>query len=49
MALFNEVTGAANKGLTVKRDFTGVAQGDVINATEVTLTFSTADASLTSR
>ena len=42
--LLNEVTGAANKGLTVKRDFTGVAQGDVINATEVTLTFSTADA-----
>jgi flagellin len=40
-----EVTGASNKGLTVKRDFSGVAQGDVINASEVTLTFSTADAS----
>jgi flagellin len=43
--LLEEVTGAANKGLTVKRDFTGVAQGDVLNATEVTLTFSTADTS----
>jgi flagellin-like hook-associated protein FlgL len=43
--LLEEVTGASNKGLTVKRDFAGVAQGDVINASEVTLTFSTADAS----
>ena len=32
-----EVTGAANKGLTVQRDFVGAAQGDVINATEITL------------
>ena len=40
-----EVTGAANKGLTVQRDFVGAAQGDVINATEITLAFSTSDAS----
>ena len=39
-----EVTGQSNKGLTVQRDFSGAAQGDVINASEVTLTFSTADA-----
>ena len=43
--LSEEVTGQSNKGLTVKRDFSGAAQGDVINASEVTLTFSTADAS----
>ena len=42
--LLEEVTGASNKGITVKRDFSGAAQGDVINASEVTLTFSTADA-----
>ena len=39
-----EVTGASNKGLTVQRDFSGAAQGDVINASEITLTFSTSDA-----
>ena len=43
--LLEEVTGASNKGLTVKRDFSGAAQGDVINASEVTLAFSTSDAS----
>ena len=42
--LLQEVTGASNKGLDVKRDFSGAAQGDVINASEITLTFSTADA-----
>ena len=42
--LLEEVTGASNKGITVQRDFTGAAQGDVVNASEVTLTFSTADA-----
>ena len=42
--LLEEVTGASNKGITVQRDFSGAAQGDVINASEITLTFSTADA-----
>ena len=42
--LLEEVTGASNKGITVKRDFSGAAQGDVLNASEITLTFSTADA-----
>ena len=31
--------------LQLKRDFSGAAQGDVINASEITLTFSTSDAS----
>ena len=42
--LLQEVTGASNKGLDVQRDFAGAAQGDVINASEITLTFNTADA-----
>ena len=42
--LLEEVTGASNKGITVQRDFSGAAQGDVLNASEITLTFSTADA-----
>ncbi|MDA9690089.1 flagellin [Betaproteobacteria bacterium] len=42
--LLQEVTGASNKGITVQRDFSGAAQGDVINASEITLAFSTSDA-----
>ena len=42
--LLEEVTGASNKGITVQRDFSGAAQGDVLNASEITLTFNTADA-----
>ena len=42
--LLEEVTGASNKGITVQRDFSGAAQGDVLNASEITLTFSTSDA-----
>ena len=40
----DSVTGNANKSITVDRTSTA-AQGDVINASEVTLTFSTANAS----
>ncbi len=42
--LLEEVTGASNKGITVKRDFSGAAQGDVLNASEITLNFNTSDA-----
>jgi len=42
--LDDNTTGAANKSFTVKRD-SGTTQGDVINASEITLAFSTSDAS----
>ena len=42
--LDDNTTGNANKSFTVKRD-SGISQGDVINASEITLAFSTSDAS----
>ena len=42
--LDDNTTGNANKSFTVKRD-SGITQGDVINASEITLAFSTSDAS----
>ena len=42
--LDDNTTGNANKSFTVKRD-SGTSQGDVINASEITLAFSTSDAS----